>query len=113
MCSRDDAPPYEAEHGILGLSTPWARGRIREPLRSELAELIPVGYMVGVSVDANNAQTTAWVNTTGASRAHIDHGYDAETVVRSCIAWAIRDAEPVRVTVTTRDGWIESISEGE
>lgn len=100
--------------GTLGLSSPWARGKVREPLRSELAALIPDGYVVGLSVAPNHGKVKAWVNSAATVQAKVypDY-YDAETAIRSCIAWAVADARAYRgVAVTTdAEGWVRLIEE--
>lgn len=42
-----------AEHGVLGLSSPWARAAIPSGYRKEIEALIPAGYTIGVSGQAH------------------------------------------------------------
>lgn len=45
--------PAAAEHGILALSSPWARAGIPASEREAIAAAIPAGYQVGVSGHAH------------------------------------------------------------
>lgn len=82
-------------HGILGLVSPWARAKVPEPLRSELAALIPQGFTVGVSVAPNNGRVKVWVNTPDQVAAKTFLGYDAPTHIRAAIDWIEQqDDEP-------------------
>lgn len=85
--------------GQLGLSTPWARQAIREPLRSELRALVPDDWTVGVSVQGDHSRVIAWANDDllGRYALHIVRHRDAESAIRMVIAWiesAYQDGVP-------------------
>lgn len=77
-----------AGHGTLGLSSPWARAKVAEPVRSELAALIPEGWTVGVSVAPNNGRVRVWLNHGPDISVHVIEGFHAETLIRAAVAWA-------------------------
>ena len=95
--------------GRLGLSSPWARDAVPEPLRSELRALIPDGWTVGVSTNPSRAWFKAWANDergdTTRYAVHIEERRSAEVAVRRCVAWIRADVSSWRLaqdmTVTT------------
>jgi hypothetical protein len=75
--------------GFLGLTSPWVRQAIQEPLRSELRSLVPDGWAVGVSSDAHHSWYRAWANHEASGRyaRHLIERRSAETAIREVIAW--------------------------
>ena len=82
--------------GNLGLSSPWARQALPDPLRSELRSLIPDGWVIGVSANPSRSWFKAWANDergeTPLYAVHIEERRSAEAAVRDCVAWIEREA---------------------
>jgi hypothetical protein len=77
-----------APHGILGLSSPWARGLFGPAEIATLEDEIPVGYTIGVSVKANRSAVIVWVNRGGDLLMREDRrGRDGIAAVRFALDW--------------------------
>ena len=74
-------------NGTLGLSSPWARQAVPEPLRATLAALVPPGWVIGVSVSADRAWYRAWCIEPGVRTVGRCERRTAEAAVRAAIAW--------------------------
>lgn len=94
--------------GVLGLASPWARGAIREPLRSELTALIPDNWTVGVSSDPNRNVFKVWVNDPdGRIAVWEEHSHEPGSLVRAAIGW-IHMQEPAEVWTVNSDGTVST-----
>lgn len=77
-----------APHGVLGLSSPWARGLFGPAEIATLEDEIPDGYTIGVSVKANRSAVIVWVVRDGETLARWDRrGRDGIASVRMALDW--------------------------
>lgn len=73
-------------HGVVAPASPWARRALPEPLRSELASLVPENWTIGVSVSPDRAWFRAWANGPAGNRVRLFERRSAEAAVRDAIA---------------------------
>lgn len=98
--------------GALGLSTPWARQYLADPLaRERVRARVPDGCTLGVSAQRRPGDWTIWLVRNGdpverlwSMRVRL---LDLE---RACL-WALRAHESKVVVTTDADGYIESMED--
>ena len=95
-------------HGVLRLTTPWARGLFGPAEIASLEDDIPAGYAVGVSVNRNRSGTIVWVTTGARSGAEgpvlaswTAANLDGVEQVRQAIDWLI----PYAGAIDAMHGW--------
>ncbi len=99
-----------AEHGTLGLSSPWCRAAFTDEERREISALIPAGYSIYISGDAHFGGRRFTLHGRDGeyqSLIVLSARYDPVEAARQ-IARRLADFVPVTVT-TDAQGYVASI----